>query len=110
MSLLVQMAQVITILFIILSFGIKENIANYTLIFLVSSIVAMVPISIGGIGVRELTFLYGSKWLGIQEDQAIAISLMFYLITLLVSATGLFFVPSSGSVKISSNKETATTD
>ncbi len=103
MSLLVQTAQVITILFIIISFGIKENIANYTLIFLISSIVALVPISIGGIGVRELTFLYGSRWLGIQEDQAIAISLMFYLITLLVSASGLLYVPSSNKINPSNN-------
>jgi len=106
MSILVQTAQVITILFIIISFGIKENIANYTLIFLISSILAMVPISIGGIGVRELTFLYGSRWLGIHEDQAIAISLMFYLITLLVSASGLFYIPSSSRIPPSNDKET----
>jgi uncharacterized membrane protein YbhN (UPF0104 family) len=92
-SLIVQALQLICVYMIILALGAgHEHMLEYLLVFLVSSIVAVLPISIGGMGVRELTFLYGAQILGIDESLAVSISLLFYIITALVSFSGLWFV------------------
>jgi uncharacterized membrane protein YbhN (UPF0104 family) len=91
-SLGVQILQLACAYFIIKAMGAEESIMSYLLVFLVSSIVAVLPVSIGGMGVRELTFLYGAELLAIHQDMAVSISLMFYLITALVSFLGLYFV------------------
>jgi uncharacterized membrane protein YbhN (UPF0104 family) len=91
-SLGVQLLQVLCAYFILTALGIHENILSYLLVFLVSSIVAMFPISIGGIGLRELTFLYGTQLLGIDQSIGVSTSLMFYVITAIVSFAGIYYV------------------
>lgn len=88
LSFLVQIFQILTIFMILLSFSIKINLIAYIFIFLVSSIAAMLPISIGGIGIRELVFLSFSDFLVLDKSFAVAISLTFYLISLLASSLG----------------------
>lgn len=88
----VQLLQVACAWFLLLSLGETENHLAYIVIFLVSSVVAVLPISIGGVGVRELTFLYGSQLLNVNIDIAVGISFLFYLITAVVSLTGLWYV------------------
>lgn len=90
-SALVQATQLVSVYFILMALGVSESILEYLLVFLVSSIVAVLPITIGGIGSRELVFYYGAQWLGLQEDTSIAISMTFFLITALVSLTGLLY-------------------
>jgi len=91
-SLGVQLLQLACAYFIVRAMGAEESILSYLLVFLVSSIVAVLPISIGGMGVRELTFLYGAELLAINQDMAVSISLMFYLITAFVSFLGIYFI------------------
>ncbi len=92
-SLLVQLLQLGCAWMLVLGIGGADAMPlEYLLVFLISSIVAVLPISIGGMGVRELTFLYGARFLGIDQDLAVSISLMFYIITALVSLAGLYFV------------------
>jgi uncharacterized membrane protein YbhN (UPF0104 family) len=88
----VQLLQVACAWFLLLALGETENHLAYIVIFLVSSAVAVLPISIGGVGVRELTFLYGSQLLNVDINIAVGISFMFYLITALVSLGGVYFV------------------
>jgi hypothetical protein len=90
-SFLVQLIQTLCAYFIFLAIGGSYNIAGYLFVFLISSIVAMLPITIGGVGSRELTFLYGSMLMGLDKNLSIAMSLMFYLITAFVSFWGLYF-------------------
>ncbi len=87
----VQILQVFSALFILLTIDGSDNVLSYLFIFLISSIVAMLPISIGGIGTRELTFLYGARLLGLDQNLSVAVSLMFYLITAFVSFWGIGF-------------------
>jgi uncharacterized membrane protein YbhN (UPF0104 family) len=51
----------------------------------------MLPITIGGAGARELTFLYGSQFLDIHAEKAVAIGFLFYLISTSVSFMGILF-------------------
>jgi uncharacterized membrane protein YbhN (UPF0104 family) len=87
----VQMAQLIAAAFILLSLGQEQEFGVYLLVFLVSSIVAVIPLTIGGIGSRELTFLYGAQWLALDYKTAIAMSLLFFFITAAVSITGIVY-------------------
>jgi uncharacterized membrane protein YbhN (UPF0104 family) len=89
---IVQLLQVACAWFLLMALGETENHLAYLVIFLVSSAVAVLPISIGGVGVRELTFLYGSQLLNVDMNIAVGISFLFYLITALVSLAGVWFV------------------
>jgi len=53
-------------------------IPDYIALFLLSNILAVLPISVGGAGVRELTFLYGSPLLGLPPEFGIAAALLFF--------------------------------
>ena len=90
-SALVQLCQIISVLFILMSFDLTENIMAYIFIFLVSSVVAVLPLTIGGIGSREVVFFYGALWLGLEENTSVSISMLFFLITALVSLTGIYY-------------------
>lgn len=87
----VQAAQLVSVFCICLALGVEQQLWAYLLIFLVSSIVAVLPLTLGGIGSREVTFYYGAEWLLLQEGTAISISVLFFLITALVSLTGIYF-------------------
>ncbi|GAA4465858.1 lysylphosphatidylglycerol synthase transmembrane domain-containing protein [Nibrella saemangeumensis] len=63
----------------------------YQLVFLISSVVAALPLTLGGAGARELTFLAGAQYFGLPVDGAVAISFLFYGITALVSLAGGYY-------------------
>ena len=88
----VQILQVISAWMIIYALGTDENVFSYLLLFLISSIVAVLPVSIGGVGVRELTFMYGAGLMGINLDVAVGVSMMFWVITAIVSFFGIYYV------------------
>lgn len=90
-SLAVQAAQLLQVLFIIWSFDIHGQLPEYLLLFLISGIVAVLPFTIGGVGAREITFLYGANWLGLNPEVAVAISLSFYLMTAFTSFAGIYY-------------------
>ncbi|MFN3758294.1 MAG: YbhN family protein [Algoriphagus aquaeductus] len=85
-----QVAQLICAWFILKALGIHETILAYQLVFLLSSIVAVLPLTIGGMGARELVFVYAHSYAGIEETAAVAFSLIFFLISALVSLAGSF--------------------
>ncbi|VAW09912.1 FIG00495792: hypothetical protein [hydrothermal vent metagenome] len=90
-SVFVQLAQLASVLFILKALGIAIHTIAYLLIFLVSSIVSVVPLTIGGIGSREVTFFYGATWLQLDESTSVGISMVFFLITALVSFFGVLY-------------------
>lgn len=90
-SALVQLFQLISALFILKALSIEMNTIAYLFIFLVSSIVSVVPLTLGGIGSREVTFFYGATLLNLDENTSIGISMIFFLITAFVSLFGIFY-------------------
>lgn len=91
LSLIVQLFQVIAVISIALAIGINGQYPGIVLVFLVSSAVAVLPFTIGGTGARELVFLYGGKLLGIEVSLAVAISFIFFIITAVISFTGIYY-------------------
>ena len=90
-SAVVQGLQLISLYCILCGLAIENNILAYLFVFLISSIVSVVPLTIGGIGSREVTFYYGALWLGLNQDTSIGISMAFFLITAFVSLLGMYF-------------------
>lgn len=94
-SLLVQILGVLCVTFIMFSLGIEiseiSKINNYVLLFFISSILSIIPISIGGVGIREVSFMYGSQIIGLNAELGVAIAIIYFIINLLCSANGVFF-------------------
>ncbi|MFM9889827.1 MAG: lysylphosphatidylglycerol synthase transmembrane domain-containing protein [Rickettsiales bacterium] len=65
-----------------------DHTLEYVVLFMLSCVLAMLPISIGGIGVRELALLHGSSWLGLEPQQGVALALSFSLINLSIPLVG----------------------
>ena len=90
-SALVQLFQLISILLILKAIGIETNMIAYLFIFLISSIVSVIPLTIGGIGSREVTFLYGATLLGLDTNTSVGVSVLFFLITAVISLIGIYY-------------------
>ena len=85
-----QLLQIVCAYFILFSLGVDTLFFEYQVLFLISSIVAVLPFTIGGVGARELTFILGYSYLGIDENASVAFSLLFFLIMTIVSLIGGF--------------------
>jgi len=90
-SALVQGLQLASLYSILCALSLENHILAYLFVFLISSIISVVPLTIGGIGSREVTFYYGALWLGLNQDTSIGISMTFFLITAFVSFLGIYF-------------------
>jgi glycosyltransferase 2 family protein len=99
-SLAVQVAQLISAWFILYANNNQDQTLSYLFLFLISSIVATLPITIGGIGSREITFLFGAELMQLDIHQSIALSLLFYVITALVSLFGIYFSLNEKALKL----------
>ncbi len=87
-SSMVQLAQLGAAGFILLALGVHNSYFPYLLLFLMSSMAAVLPLTIGGMGSREIVFLYGSRWFGLEETVALSLSLLFFGIQAAVSLCG----------------------
>jgi uncharacterized membrane protein YbhN (UPF0104 family) len=99
-SLTVQVAQLVSAWFILYANNNQDQTLSYLFLFLISSIVATLPITIGGIGSREITFLFGAELMQLDIHQSIALSLLFYVITALVSLFGIYFSLNEKALKL----------
>lgn len=93
MGLIVQALQVACVYFILQALNIHITSSVFIFIFLLSSVVAIFPFTIGGLGAREMVFLWGSNTLLHTQNSPlpISISLCFYLITVFVSLLGIIW-------------------
>lgn len=92
LGILVQLAQVVCVYLIMYALAIPAHVTEYIFIFLISSVVSVLPLTIGGLGIREVVFLQGSAYFGLANETSVVISLLFYLITLITSAWGSLYV------------------
>ncbi len=88
-SLLVQVSQLLCAFLILRGLGVHSFEFDYLELFLISSVAAVLPLTIGGVGIRELVFIYGYKYLVVDKNLAIAFTLTFFLITAISSLTGI---------------------
>jgi uncharacterized membrane protein YbhN (UPF0104 family) len=87
----VQGAQVLCAWALLAALGAAHGpVLPYLLVFLASSVAAVLPLTVGGLGARELTFLYGAQLFGLAPAIAVSVSVLFYVITAVVSLGGAF--------------------
>jgi uncharacterized membrane protein YbhN (UPF0104 family) len=89
-SLGVQTIQVASAWFLLRSLHIFDDTLAYLTVFLVSSLVSVLPISVGGIGLRELVFVSAASYSPISRELSVAFSLVFFAVTALSSLPGGF--------------------
>lgn len=87
-----QTCQLLCALFILYTLRVEGALLPYLLLFMASSLLALFPLTIGGLGARELVFMYGAKYFVLDPQIAITISLLFYSISALSSLPGAYFV------------------
>lgn len=78
------------------SLGLESGWAGMLVLFNLASVLgAVLPVSIGGVGIRELTFLYGAPYMEVPAEQGVAFALLWYVVYVLVACLGLCFLPHS---------------
>ncbi|MGM0375775.1 MAG: lysylphosphatidylglycerol synthase transmembrane domain-containing protein [Bacteroidota bacterium] len=92
-SLVVQGIQMLAAVCILYALGADDSgrYDAYLFLFFLSAIMASIPVTLGGIGAREFTFLMGAEYLSLQEDMAVALSLLFFLVSAVSALPGLWF-------------------
>jgi uncharacterized membrane protein YbhN (UPF0104 family) len=89
----VQILQVVCLYCVLLSLHIPLHQSEWIFIFLVASVVSVLPISLGGgLGTRELVFAEGARFFALDPHLGVIISLLFYLSNVLSSVWGAYFV------------------
>jgi uncharacterized membrane protein YbhN (UPF0104 family) len=58
------------------------------IVFLASAIAATIPITLGGLGLREVVFMAGFAWRGYPESLGVTIASVYYLCYLVVALLG----------------------
>lgn len=88
----VQLFQLFSAWFLLLTLNIHGDLTGYLVLFLISSIAAMVPFSIGGLGAREMTFIFGSHILLLDQTVSVTLSLLFYAVSMAISLPGIYYL------------------
>lgn len=91
-ALMVQSMQIVAVILLLYALNFEGKFSPYLFMFLISSLVAIFPFTVGGLGARELVFVYGAQYLQMDQHLAVIISLLFYCISALLSFSGIYFV------------------
>ncbi|MBM3245778.1 MAG: flippase-like domain-containing protein [Candidatus Omnitrophica bacterium] len=88
LSVLIQMVTPLTFFVIALSLGIKLNIAYFFIFLPIIGAITLLPISIGGLGLRDATVIFFFAKAGLGKDMAFAMSLLNFVFILIYGALG----------------------
>jgi uncharacterized membrane protein YbhN (UPF0104 family) len=77
---------------IMYSLGISQDLNKYLFIFLIASIAAVLPLTLGGLGAREIVFLELSKYFQLNEHTSVLIGFLVYVTVVISSAGGLMYI------------------
>ena len=91
-SMLLQLMQLVSALFILYAFHQFSDVTEYLFLFFFSAIATAIPITIGGVGAREMVFFLGANVLHLNKELSIALSVMFFLLSAFVSLAGIYWV------------------
>jgi uncharacterized membrane protein YbhN (UPF0104 family) len=89
----VQVFQVVCVYCILIGLHLPLYQSEWIFIFLVAAVITVIPISLGGgLGTRELVFVEGARYFGLDLHVAPIISILFYLSNALSSLWGVYFI------------------
>lgn len=90
MSMLVQIFRVILFYCIFTSLGIQLDLIYFYIFIPLMLVITILPISIGGLGVREGALIYFFGFLNIRPELCVSAGLIFQLLQILISIPGIF--------------------
>jgi glycosyltransferase 2 family protein len=88
----VQLCQILSVYCIMKSIQVDQHLYELMIVFLISSVASVIPVSIGGAGLREMVFYYAATFLAIPAEAGVLTALLFFLITFVVSLAGLYYL------------------
>lgn len=94
-SLAVQTMVVLVATLILTGLGYHQaqgDLVNYLMLFQIASALSILPISIGGAGIREAGFIFGAPLLGLEAELGVALAIIFFIVNLLCALYGLCFI------------------
>jgi uncharacterized membrane protein YbhN (UPF0104 family) len=71
-----------------LGLGLDVSIRPFLLVVPIASVLASLPVSLAGLGVREAVYLLLFEMLGVDRIDAVALGLLFFAVTILAGLTG----------------------
>jgi hypothetical protein len=90
-SVVVQSFNVLSVYFFLHALGHEGPYVDYLMLFMLASVLVLVPISVGGAGLRELTFLVGAEIIGLDQELGVTVALLYFLVNAFSSLAGAFF-------------------
>ena len=88
LSILIQTTAPLAFLVIALSLGIKVNIIYFFIFLPIINAITLLPISIGGLGLRDATTIFFFAKAGVSRDLSFAMSLINFFFILVCGALG----------------------
>ncbi len=68
--------------------GIDIPITYFFVFVPLATVISMLPLSLAGLGVREGVFVYTFTKVGVAQEEALGLSLLFFFVTVMVSLVG----------------------
>jgi glycosyltransferase 2 family protein len=91
-AVLVQGLQVMAIICVLLGQDFDGKFSPYLLSFLISALATVIPITVGGAGLRETVFMELTKVFPMDKSLAVFLPGSFYIISLVVALLGVYYV------------------
>jgi len=88
LSLVIQIMSPLTFYIIALSLGIKINAVYFFIFIPIIGAIILLPISLGGLGLRDATTIFFFAKAGVSKDMAFAMSLLSFFFILIVGIAG----------------------
>ncbi|MGB0521624.1 MAG: lysylphosphatidylglycerol synthase transmembrane domain-containing protein [Flammeovirgaceae bacterium] len=87
----VQGTQVIAGIFLLMALGVETNWLAYLALLLVANAASVLPLTVGGFGLREFVFIHAYPLLDLDKNYAITFSMLFFILTALSSLLGIIY-------------------
>ncbi|MBN8530347.1 MAG: flippase-like domain-containing protein [Alphaproteobacteria bacterium] len=92
-SLGVQLTTLLAAFAVLRGLAVDQMLMEYLCVFLVACVLsAVIPFSVGGVGIREATFFEAARWMPIDGDTGVAFALAYFAVYLLCSLIGAPFM------------------
>ncbi len=88
LSFIVQAGVIIGYYILARNLGIEVSLAYFFFFIPIATVITMLPISLGGLGIREGAFVYLFTMVGATKGQALSLSLIWYAVMVVVSMIG----------------------
>ena len=91
-----QGLRILAVYFISLSLGLELNVLYFFIITPLILLFMMVPLSVGGIGTREVSAVYFLGKMGVPAEHAFSVSILWFLAAIISSMPGAFYYLKEG--------------